>query len=77
MNGLFLTDDKFDAAHMASVEAFLSQHAPQPTTVARNGFFFTDDDIAAAKLNEGLPFVITPAYDTAGNPNFFDANGNL
>ncbi len=77
MSGLFLTDDMFDASHMASVEAFLSQNAPQTPTVARNGFFFTDDDLAAAKLNEGLPFVITPAYDTAGNANFFDSNGNL
>lgn len=77
MSGLFLTDDMFDASHMASVEAFLSQNAPQTPTVARNGFFFTDDDLAAAKLNEGLPFVITPAYDTAGNANFFDSNGDL
>ncbi|MBO0217243.1 hypothetical protein J0676_27620, partial [Vibrio sp. Vb2880] len=62
---------------MASVEAFLSQNAPHTPTVARNGFFFTDDDLAAAKLNEGLPFVITPAYDTAGNANFLGSNGDL
>lgn len=75
--GLFLTDDVFDASHMASVEAYLAQEASLPAPVASQNFFFTEQDVQNARINEGLPFTITPAYDFNGKPNFMDEHGNL
>lgn len=75
--GLFLTDDGFDASHMDAIDAFLSQDASTISNAVRSGLFLDEQSMEIAKVNEGLPFVITPAYAGNGQPNFKDAKGNL
>lgn len=76
-SGLFLTDDVFSPEHVQAVEDYLKQEASLPAPTSTGGLFLTDHDIEVAKVNENLPFRITPAYDSNGNPNFKEANGNL
>lgn len=75
--GLYLTDDGFDASHMDAIDAFLAQDATTISNAVRSGLFLDEQSIENAKINEGLPFTITPAYARNGQPNFQDAKGNL
>lgn len=82
---LFLSEDLFDADdHLKAVEAYLLNQASPENEAASivamertQGLFITEDAMETAKLNEGVSFKITPAYDQNGKPNYLDANGDI
>ena len=86
-SNLFLLDDVYDAdEHLKEVEAYLLQEAGASTSLSTKsrGLFLTDQNIKeanhamqAAKINENLPFNITPAYDVNGKPNYLDEHGEI
>lgn len=76
-SGFLLTDEQFGQDEEAYAESFFDDVNPIVTNTQSLNLYFSDDDLAAAKLSEGLPFTLKPAYDTNGNPNYFDSTGAL
>ena len=76
----YLPDDSYDSeTQMSLIEAYLQSESNKIRTVqsSSRGLYFSDQVMNDYKLNKGLKFNVSSAYNDQNKPNFLDSEGNL